>query len=77
MCLPSDEGIKKRRLKMKFKVSFDMDNAAFEPDARTGEIARILRELADKMELRSFVTKREAGSIRDINGNTVGEWKIT
>lgn len=47
-------------------IEFTTDNAAFEDD-RAVEIARILRDLADKILL-----GRTSGPIRDINGNRVG-----
>jgi len=54
---------------MKFKLNFNMDNAAFgDPDL---EIARILHEIADKVE-RGI----QGGPVRDINGNNVGAWTI-
>lgn len=69
--------------RMKLKVEIKMDNAAFEArgDApsrwRDGrEAARILRDLAGRISLQTL----EAGdieSLRDINGNKVGEAKVT
>lgn len=47
-------------------IKFETGNAAFD-DSPTGEIARILRSMADRIE--------EAGLLpapRDINGNVVG-----
>ena len=35
------------------------------------ELARILREIADKLE-----KDYEAGPCRDYNGNTVGQWSV-
>lgn len=52
-----------------FKLEIETDNAAF-IDPRHVELARILREVADKIE-----TKAPAfGPIHDINGNTVGKF---
>jgi hypothetical protein len=49
-----------------------MDNAAFEDDP--GELARILRDLADKVE--NGVTDGDQFVARDINGNKVGSLEI-
>jgi hypothetical protein len=56
-----------------FTVSFETSNAAFD-DGIGGvlEITRLLRHIADEVEGGSFV----AGSLRDINGNTVGSWSL-
>lgn len=58
---------------MKFILKFDCDNAAF-GETRSEvlpEIARILREIADKVE-----GGNPAGQCRDLNGNTVGEFVL-
>ena len=47
-------------------------NAAFFGANRKGEVARILRELADKIE-----DGRTEGKLMDINGNSVGEWVLS
>ena len=65
---------------MNATISIEMDNTAFE-DAKASETARILRELATKIE--------DAGEqlgaptygvigihLRDINGNIVGQFRI-
>jgi hypothetical protein len=57
---------------MKATIKIDMDNAAF--DAPDAELARILRELADKLETMKLVG---VTPLRDINGNRVGELKVT
>ncbi len=59
---------------MKFK-SFrlditDMDDAAMDENPRE-EVARILRETADKVE-----NGTDYGNLRDINGNNVGHWDL-
>lgn len=56
---------------MTFKLSINCDNAAFEDDAST-EIARILRETAEKLE-----NGREDGRCVDYNGNVVGSFKFS
>lgn len=55
-----------------FEMKFKTDNAAFEDGNRYREIARILREAADKIE-----DGQETGRCRDVNGNTVGTWEAS
>ncbi len=60
---------------MRFELHLGMDNAAFE-EVPGFELARILRELADKVE----VATPEVGAVlrlRDINGNRVGVAMVT
>lgn len=52
-----------------FKLTFEMDNAAFHPDWYH-EAARILATTIDRLN-RGF----EGGLCMDINGNKVGEWR--
>lgn len=52
-------------------VRIKTDNAAFEED-RDAELARILRIAADKIE-----HGNETAKLYDVNGNAVGEFKIT
>lgn len=56
-----------------FKLHFDTDNAAFSDDP-ANEAARILREIADKLERGESLG---GGPIRDANGNRVGHWEMT
>lgn len=58
---------------MKFTLSFDMDNAAFEAPA--AEVARILDTVADKV-LNQGVDDGVGGLIYDVNGNRVGVWEV-
>ena len=62
---------------MKFKIAFDTDNAAFEDDNGPHEIARVLRRIADDFEAgrNGKLPDGIPASIRDINGNCIGEWK--
>ena len=56
-------------------IKIKTDNAAFQDDDNLGfehETARILRELADKIE-----SCKMPKSLMDINGNVVGEVKYT
>ncbi len=57
---------------MKAHITVTMENAAFE-DAPASELARILRELANKIERNG----PDACKLRDINGNTVGKFVVT
>jgi hypothetical protein len=54
-----------------FKIEFATDNAAFDDDG-AGEVARILRAVADQVEAGGG-----QGQARDYNGNTVGQWSLT
>lgn len=51
-----------------FTVKFETDNAAFEDENMRYETARILREIAERIE-----TGMQYGPVRDANGNTIGE----
>ncbi len=67
------------RNEMKLTLTIDMDNAAFE-DAQHIESARILRVAADKIEAGEI--GEEAGldgrlALMDINGNKVGQLKVS
>lgn len=58
-----------------FTLDFECDNAAFDDDP-TFEIARILKETAEKIKCDNVTGFGYAhGVIRDINGNRVGDWK--
>jgi hypothetical protein len=54
-----------------FTVTIETDNDAFTPDPRP-ELARILRRVADHIE-----AGLDAGTLADINGNTVGSFSLT
>lgn len=55
-----------------FRLTIETVNAAFD-DAPASEIARILRDLADKLERDGVpMDGRENWRLRDVNGNTVG-----
>jgi hypothetical protein len=54
---------------MKFTLTIDMDNAAF--DTPVAEVARILRDLAKRLDNGETETLTDA-TLRDINGNAVG-----
>lgn len=59
---------------MKFKIEFDCDNAAFDEDANN-EILRILLLVATQ------ISRKQNGEefsyvVRDINGNTIGDYSL-
>mgnify|MGYP001197094997 CR=1 FL=1 len=57
---------------MNITITISTDNAAFSPEPED-EVARILRELATKLE-----TMRLGGfTLRDANGNPVGKMEFT
>jgi hypothetical protein len=61
-----------------FELKFSTANEAF--DCPATEIARILRSLAAKIQNGELPEGTDDGfgeAIRDINGNTVGHWRIT
>ena len=61
---------------MKLKIQITMDNAAFEP--RNGEVARILLALAGDLEAGNCLSDvGDHETLMDINGNRVGEARIT
>ena len=54
-----------------FKIEIETGNAAFEDDNRNYELARILRQIAERLE-----NGENAGRVLDINGNKVGSFEI-
>lgn len=60
---------------MKLSLSLNTSNAAFEAQSGT-ETARILRELADKLD-GGDILPGESIPLRDYNGNTVGQFKAS
>jgi len=60
---------------MTLKITIIMDNAAFE--GRSGdECARILRDAADKLDGRDMISGGTLFTLRDVNGNRVGEVQV-
>lgn len=55
----------------RFTLSIDMDNAAFTDDPR-GALADIVHDVAQ-----DDLQWGDIGTIRDVNGNTVGHWEVT
>ena len=56
---------------MEFKLNIRTDNAAF-ADCPGSEVARILREIADKIDFKELPHFMQ--TIRDCNGNDVGRY---
>ena len=54
-----------------FTLKIKTDNAAF-VENKGAEVARIMRELAKRIE----ETEKDNGYVLDINGNTVGTFKL-
>jgi len=54
---------------MRFKMTVDMDNSAFEGEAF--ELKNIMRQAINKIE-----SGQDCGKVMDSNGNTVGKWEI-
>lgn len=60
---------------MTLEISICMENEAFSADGGGPEIARILRDLAERYD--GPITKPEwARNIYDVNGNNVGDARI-
>lgn len=55
-----------------FTLTIGTDNAAFDEDPAP-EVARILAKLVTELEQGSLTGFR-GGLLRDVNGNTVGDW---
>ena len=58
-----------------FNLTIEANNAAFEDAGAGNEVARILRELADRLEDSPLVDGDEY-LLRDYNGNTVGKAEV-
>lgn len=56
-----------------FRLQFTMDNSVFETCPGI-EAARILRDLARRIELKS---NPDGGNLFDSNGNRIGTWEFT
>lgn len=55
-------------------IRLDMGNAAFENSA--DEVAAILGDLSRTLVAKGSVEVGDNGALKDVNGNTVGEWKV-
>lgn len=56
-------------------IKVDTGNSAFDGDGLQDETARILRDIADKIETEGAV-QYTYRTIFDLNGNDVGRWKL-
>lgn len=56
---------------MKLSINFKTDNAAFED--RETEVKRILEKVVSDITTKDY----EFNHIIDINGNNIGNWKLT
>ena len=57
---------------MEFTLTFDMDGDIFVPDHRP-ELIRLLGTVSTMIGDRGA----KSGTVRDINGNTIGSWAIS
>ena len=55
----------------KFEVAIRTENASFEGENKSHELAKLLRKVADKVE-----QGNEEGMVIDANGNKVGEFSF-
>jgi hypothetical protein len=60
---------------MEFKVTINLDNAAFEDDPLP-EVRRILSDLEKKLDMAWDVVPGMSGKLKDMNGNTVGQYCV-
>jgi hypothetical protein len=64
---------------MKFRLEINLGNAAFDPNP-ADELARLLQHASGQVQfmfLESPKIDRSAYSLRDLNGNAVGTYRIT
>jgi hypothetical protein len=58
-----------------FKLSINMENDAFAENPGE-EVARILRDVANRVEGHPHFSKGHSQPLRDANGNTVGNFDV-
>jgi hypothetical protein len=56
-----------------FQLEFHIENDAFTTNCKKKEIARILRQIANRIELEHPISSNK---IMDINGNSIGRFGI-
>ena len=61
---------------MKLKITINLDNAAFE-DGGTDEAIRAVTEALEDLRGRWPEQAGASANVRDLNGNKVGEAKVT
>lgn len=59
------------------RIEIETGNSAFDGDARGGECARILVELARRIGDMGACDDGHGGPIYDANGNRVGSWSLS
>jgi len=59
---------------MRYSVVIDLDGDAFQGESRSHEVARLLRELADRTENGG---RLHVGRLLDANGNTCCAARVT
>ena len=57
-------------MNVKFFVNIDSDNDAFQGGDAAAEVQRILLKISRQ------IVVSDGGAIKDVNGNTVGEWGL-
>jgi hypothetical protein len=59
---------------MKFTLEIDLENDAFQNNFSdpSGNLAYCLHQVANRIR----EVKAQDGTVKDLNGNTVGKWKI-
>lgn len=68
---------------MTLTITIEMDNEAFGESGmdRAQEVFRVLNDLTGRLYPETFEDGADSydrnGKLRDINGNTVGEWRVS
>lgn len=60
---------------MKITIKIDTANAAFDGDNEGAEVARILRNLAERLEGSGVLARSDTKFLHDLNGNSAGTYK--
>jgi hypothetical protein len=58
---------------MKFTLTIELGNDAMQ---KRSHVAKALRDAAKEVVSSPATVRNEGRKIRDVNGNTVGEWKF-
>jgi hypothetical protein len=58
---------------MNFVLTINLGNEAMKTSS---DVARLLHDLADKIGVRGEFKKGQDASLRDLNGNLVGYWRV-
>lgn len=62
---------------MKLTVEIDLDNSAFYGPDPIAEVRRVLEKVAEGVDTEPCGPNGVKVALRDVNGNTVGFWKVT